>query len=68
MLKVLGAIGALLSGVAFAALPATAQEFPSKQPVKIVVAANAGGLTDALARVTAEFLQRRLGQSRCRRK
>ena len=63
MLKVLGAIGALLSGVAFAALPATAQEFPSKQPVKIVVAANAGGLTDALARVTAEFLQRRLGQA-----
>jgi tripartite-type tricarboxylate transporter receptor subunit TctC len=43
--------------------PALAQEFPKKQPVKIVVAASAGGLTDALARITAEFLQKRLGQA-----
>jgi tripartite-type tricarboxylate transporter receptor subunit TctC len=42
---------------------AHAQEFPNKQPVKIVVATNAGGLTDVLARVTAEFLQRRLDQA-----
>ena len=55
--------GALLVGTTLAAFPALAQEFPKKQPVKIVVAVPAGGLTDALARVTAEFLQRRLGQA-----
>ena len=53
--------GALLLGAAQAALPSMAQESPKTQPVKIVVAASAGGLTDALAYVTADFLQRRLG-------
>ena len=42
---------------------AMAQEFPKKQPIKIVIATNAGGVTDALARVTAEFLQRRVSQA-----
>lgn len=56
-------IGAIAATTALAALPASAQEYPKKQPVKIVVAFNAGGLTDVLARVTAEFLQRRLGQA-----
>jgi len=44
-------------------LPASAQDFPKKQPIKFVVAANAGGGTDVLARITAEYLQRRLGQA-----
>ena len=57
------AVGALVIGATMAALPAIAQEFPKKQPIKIVVGFNAGGLTDVLARVTAEFLQRRLGQA-----
>ena len=57
------AVGALVIGATLAALPALAQEFPGKQPIKIVVGFNAGGLTDVLARITAEFLQRRLGQS-----
>lgn len=56
-------IGALLMGAMQAALPAMAQEFPKKQPIKIVVAANAGGLTDVLARTSADFLQKRLGQA-----
>jgi tripartite-type tricarboxylate transporter receptor subunit TctC len=63
MIKLLGAIGAFLISVGSQAEPALAQVFPTKQAVKIVVATNAGGSTDALARVTAEFLQRRLGQA-----
>ena len=59
MRRLLPLIGALL----IAASPAMAQEFPKKQPIKIVVGAPAGGGTDVLARVTAEFLQRRLGQA-----
>ena len=43
--------------------PAIAQDWPTKQPIKIVVPVPPGGGTDALARITAEFLQRRLGQT-----
>lgn len=63
MIKALGVFGTLLVGMGFATGSALAQAFPTKQPVKIVVASNAGGGTDALARVTAEFLQRRLSQA-----
>jgi tripartite-type tricarboxylate transporter receptor subunit TctC len=63
MPKFLFALSALLLGATLAASPAMAQEFPKKQPIKIVVGANAGGGTDVLARITAEFLQRRLGQA-----
>jgi len=62
MFKILTLISALWIGATQGA-PAMAQEYPKKQPVKIVVAANAGGLTDVLGRITAEFLQRRLGQA-----
>src|SRR5260221_9411581 len=63
MLRILTLVGALLIGATQGALPAMAQEWPKKQPIKIVVAANAGGLTDVLGRITAEFLQRRIGQA-----
>src|SRR5258705_776928 len=63
MLRILTLVGALLIGATQGTLPAMAQEWPKKQPIKIVVAANAGGLTDVLGRITAEFLQRRLGQA-----
>lgn len=56
-------LGALALGLGLLGSPAKAQQFPTKQPIKIVVGAPAGGLTDALARVTAEFLQRRLSQA-----
>jgi tripartite-type tricarboxylate transporter receptor subunit TctC len=59
MFKRLIGLGVLLLGTTVA----MAQEFPKKQPIKIVVTSNAGGLTDSLARVTAEFLQHRLGQA-----
>ena len=62
-LKQLAGAAALLVGTTLAASLAIAQDFPKKQPIKIVVPYNAGGGTDALARITAEHLQRRLGQT-----
>ena len=63
MLKVLSAVTALIGVSAVAMLPAKAQEWPTKQPVKLVISSPSGGLTDALARVTAEFLGKRIGQA-----
>ena len=63
MFRFLTLVGALVFGATLLAAPAMAQEFPKKQPIKIVVAANAGGLTDVLGRISAEFLQKRLGQA-----
>ena len=63
MFRSLGLVVALLTGATQFASPALAQEFPKKQPVKIVVPVPPGGGTDVLARITAEFLQRRLGQT-----
>jgi tripartite-type tricarboxylate transporter receptor subunit TctC len=63
MFKILTVLGGLFVAAAQIAVPAAAQDFPSKKPIKIVVAANAGGLTDVLGRITAEFLQKNLGQA-----
>ena len=46
-----------------AALPAHAQEFPAKQPIKIIVPFLPGAANDTLARITAAALTPRLGQS-----
>jgi tripartite-type tricarboxylate transporter receptor subunit TctC len=53
----------LLAAGALSASPTLAQDFPRKQPIKIVVPYNAGGGADVIARITADFLQRRLGQT-----
>ena len=63
MFKSLQLIVASLIGATQFAIPGMAQDFPTKQPIKIIVPVPVGGGTDALARITAEFLQRRLGQS-----
>jgi len=63
MLRTVVSIGALLISATQGAAPAMAQDFPTKHPIKIIVAVNPGGATDNLARVTAEFLGRRLGQT-----
>jgi len=63
MFRILTLLGALLVGVTLGASPAIAQEYPKKQPIKIVVAHPPGGLADTATRITAEFLQRRLGQA-----
>ena len=52
----------LVAGASFSAL-SVAQDFPTKQPIRIVVPYPPGGGTDVMARITAEFLQARLGQS-----
>jgi tripartite-type tricarboxylate transporter receptor subunit TctC len=54
---------AIVAGVAVLAAPAIAQEWPKKQPIRFIVPVNPGGSTDALARITADFLQKRLGQA-----
>jgi tripartite-type tricarboxylate transporter receptor subunit TctC len=60
MIRVLILAGALMAQMTF---PALSQEFPKKQPIKMVVAANAGGGTDVMARITAEYLGKELGQA-----
>ena len=60
ILKQMACFTALAIGVATGAV---AQDFPKKQPVKIIVATVAGGLTDLLARITADYLSKRLGQA-----
>ena len=54
-------ITALLMLAAAAALPAAAQDYPSR-PVQLVVGFGAGGGTDVVARIFAQALQEKLGQ------
>ena len=58
--RILGRL--LLAGALACSFTAPAQDFPSK-PVKIVVPAPSGGTTDALARMMAEKLAAKWGQS-----
>lgn len=55
-------LGSLVATTAAGALPAFGQAFPSK-PVKIVVGFAAGGATDFVARVLADALKEKWGQS-----
>jgi tripartite-type tricarboxylate transporter receptor subunit TctC len=53
----------LIAGfVAAAALPAGAQDYPNR-PIKMIVPISVGSITDVAARLTAQELQARLGQS-----
>jgi len=53
---------ACLAAAGAAAAPANAQEWPSR-PVTIVVPFPAGGNTDTMARLAADYLSRNLGQN-----
>lgn len=52
-------------GMSFFALaaPVSAQTWPQQQPVKVVVGLAAGGTTDTIARIIAQALGERLGQT-----
>ncbi|HEY8578634.1 MAG TPA: tripartite tricarboxylate transporter substrate binding protein, partial [Beijerinckiaceae bacterium] len=54
--------GCLLAAAAFAALPAAAQTFPNR-PLKLIVPYAAGGGTDAIARLVAQAVSEKLGQT-----
>jgi tripartite-type tricarboxylate transporter receptor subunit TctC len=54
-------IVAALFGLLFAALPASAQDWPTK-PVRIVVPFGPGSTPDVVARLIADHLQKKLGQ------
>jgi tripartite-type tricarboxylate transporter receptor subunit TctC len=52
---------AALAGAAAAPITVRAQDYPAK-PIRLVVTTAAGGLMDVAARVTADYLGRKLGQ------
>ena len=54
--------GLALLGILLAAAPAAAQDWPTK-PVRIVVPFGAGSTPDVVARLIADHLQKKLGQS-----
>lgn len=60
MLKLSSVLGAVLSVALAASAPQAQETWPSK-PVKLVVPFAAGGNTDAVARVTADYLQKKFG-------
>ena len=60
--KVLHVASALILGVAAAILPAHAQDYPTK-PIRLIVGYVPGGASDLSARILAEVLGQRLGQS-----
>jgi len=49
--------------LAFAAHAVLAQDYPSKQSIRMIVPISPGSLTDVTARMTAQALQERLGQN-----
>lgn len=55
-------MAALSVGMALSATAASAQEWPTKT-IKLVVPYAPGGYTDAVARITAQYLEKALGQT-----
>lgn len=56
----------LIAGISLAGAlvaPAAAQEWPAKQPIKVIVTLSAGSATDVLARIAFEQVGKQVGQS-----
>ena len=62
MLRIIGAVVAVVLGFVGLTGPASAQDFPSK-PIQLVVPFPPGGGTDLIARLAAESLSQKLGQN-----
>lgn len=63
-MKTLRQIGCVFLGLAaLACNPAHSQAWPAAKPISMIVPAGAGGVTDGIARVVAQWLTERLGQS-----
>ncbi|MES2415309.1 MAG: tripartite tricarboxylate transporter substrate binding protein [Pseudomonadota bacterium] len=63
-MKTLRQIGCVFLGLAALAFnPAYSQTWPTAKPISMIVPAGAGGVTDGVARVIAQWLTERLGQS-----
>jgi tripartite-type tricarboxylate transporter receptor subunit TctC len=56
------AAAALLALIAASPIPATAQDWPARGPIRFIVPYPPGGSTDVGARVIADYLTRSLGQ------
>ncbi len=52
----------VLGAAILAALPAAAQTYPTARPIRMVIPAAAAGASDIIARVTADHLEKTLGQ------
>lgn len=56
----------LIAGISLAGAlvaPAAAEEWPAKQPIKVIVTLSAGSATDVLARIAFEQVSKQIGQS-----
>lgn len=61
--KLIVALIACVGLLALATAPSTAQDWPKKSTIKLIVPYPAGGGTDVVARIVAKFLQERLHQT-----
>jgi len=52
----------VVAGACVAAVAASAQTYPTARPIRLVIPAAAAGASDIIARVTADHLERTLGQ------
>ena len=62
-MSLLSRLGLFVAGAAVAAAPALAQDWPTRQPVKVIVPFTAGSSTDISARVVFEQVGRQVGQT-----
>jgi len=63
MKKSISILVAALGLLAITAAPSTAQDWPNKQTIHMIVPFPAGGGTDVVARIVAKYLQERLHQT-----
>ena len=63
MKKLISTFLAMAGLLAVTAAPSMAQDWPNKQPIRMIVPFPAGGGTDVVARIVAKYLSERLHQT-----